>query len=130
LMSPSPTPPSPRVSTLTGVGFVVGVGSALTGTGGPTLLLPLLVWLRVPMLTAVGLAQAIQLPVAALATLGNAAHGDIDWRLSVALAVALSAGVVAGAKVAHALPSATLARAVAVLLIAAGILMAGDLLAG
>jgi len=83
-MSPSPTPPSPRVLTLTGVGFVVGVGSALTGTGGPTLLLPLLVWLRVPMLTAVGLAQAIQL----------------------------------------------LARAVAVLLIAAGILMAGDLLAG
>lgn len=127
MMSPSPTSPSPRVLTLTGVGFIVGVGSALTGTGGPTLLLPLLVWLRVPMLTAVGLAQAIQLPVAALATLGNAAHGDIDWRLSVALAVALSAGVVAGAKVAHALPSATLARAVAVLLIAAGLLFAATL---
>lgn len=126
-ISPAPAP-RPRAVALALTGFVVGVGSALTGTGGPTLLIPLLVWLRVPMLTAVGLSQVIQLPVAALATLGNAAHGAIDWRLSAWLAAALVGGVAAGAKIAHALPAAALTRLVAVLLIAAGLLMAGDLL--
>lgn len=124
----NPPAAAPRTVTLALVGFVVGVGSALTGTGGPTLLIPLLVWLRVPMLLAVGLAQVIQLPVAALATLGNAWHGAIDWRLSVWLAAALVGGVAAGVNIAHALPGAALSRLVAGLLIAAGLLMGGDLL--
>ena len=44
---------------LTIVGAAVGFGSAMTGTGWPRPLVPLLVWLRVPILTTVGLSQAI-----------------------------------------------------------------------
>jgi len=91
------------------------------------LLIPLLVWLRVPMRAAVGLAQVIQLPVAALATLGNAAHGEVDWRLSAWLAAALIGGVAAGGIIAHRLPTATLAKLVAALMIAAGLLFAAAL---
>lgn len=127
----SPPPhesPPPRAATLAAIGFVVGVGSALTGTGGPLLLIPILVWRRLPMLTAVGLAQVIQLPVAALATVGNALHGPVDWALGAWLALALVIGVTAGARLAHALPGAALARLVAVLLVAVGGVMAAGLL--
>jgi len=48
------------------VGAVTGFLSALTGTGGPVVLVPVLLWLEVPVLIAIGLAQAIQLPIAVL----------------------------------------------------------------
>jgi uncharacterized protein len=53
------------------IGAVTGFGSALSGTGGPLILVPILIWLDVPVLTAIGLSQAIQLPIALLATAGN-----------------------------------------------------------
>ena len=68
---------------LAAIGLVTGAGSALSGTGGPLLLVPILVWLNVPVLTAVGLSQVIQLPIAALATAGNLVHGRIDLTPSV-----------------------------------------------
>lgn len=125
--SPPPSS-SPGTPALAAIGFVVGVGSALTGTGGPLLLIPILVWRRLPMLTAVGLAQVIQLPVAALATVGNALHGAVDWALGAWLAAALVSGVAVGARLAHALPGAALQSAVALLLVAVGGVMAAGLL--
>jgi uncharacterized membrane protein YfcA len=115
--------PSLSPSALAAVGAVVGFGSAMTGTGGPLLLVPLLVWLRLPILTTVGLSQAIQLPIAALATTGNVMSSQLDWRLGAVLSVALLCGSVAGARLAHVVSAVFLTRLVAVLMLAVGILI-------
>ena len=105
---------------LVGLGVFVGFGSALTGTGGPLLLVPLLVWMKVPILTTIGLSQVIQLPIAALATSGNVYFGLLDLQLGAVLAVMLLAGSVVGARAAHVLPSGTLTRFVGMLMLAVG----------
>lgn len=105
---------------LVGLGLFVGFGSALTGTGGPLLLVPLLVWMNVPILTTIGLSQVIQLPIAALATAGNVHFGLLDLWLGAVLAVMLLLGSVVGARAAHVLPSGTLTRFVGVLMLAVG----------
>jgi len=105
------------------VGGVTGFGSALSGTGGPLVLIPILVWMKLPLLTAVGLSQVIQLPIAALATVGNFQHGEVDVTASLAIAVLLMLGVVVGARVAHRLPAELLKRIVALVLMAVGVAM-------
>jgi uncharacterized membrane protein YfcA len=105
------------------VGGVTGFGSALSGTGGPLVLIPILVWMKLPLLTAVGLSQVIQLPIAALATVGNFQHGEVDVTASLAIAVLLMLGVVAGARVAHRLSAELLKRIVALVLMAVGVAM-------
>lgn len=102
------------------IGAVTGFASALTGTGGPVVLVPILLWRGLPTLTVIGLSQAIQLPVSALATVGNALVGSLDIRLGALLAVGLAAGTAIGAKIAHALPRAILRRIAAIALIAVG----------
>ena len=105
------------------IGFVVGVCSAITGTGGPLVLVPLLVWLKWPVLTAVGLSQLIQLPISLLATIGNIRFGSVDFQLGIALAVVMVVGVVMGSKLAHKLPAAYLRRVVGVVLGMLGVWM-------
>lgn len=102
------------------IGAVTGYASAITGTGGPLVLVPILMWLKFPVLTAIGLSQAIQLPIALLATVGNFAYGEPDLLLGVLLGVGLTFGTWAGALVAHAVPRATLGRIVAVVLVVVG----------
>ncbi len=46
------------------IGALVGFGSSLTGTGGPVLLVPILIILHYPALKSIGISQAIQLPIA------------------------------------------------------------------
>ena len=58
------------------IGVLTGFGSAITGTGGPLVLVPILLWLKVSTLTAVGLSQIIQIPIALLATGGNLTFGS------------------------------------------------------
>jgi len=108
---------------LVGIGAIVGVGSALSGTGGPLVLVPILVWLKVPVLTAVGLSQAIQLPIAALATAGNFIYGSVNITVGITLALALMAGAAIGARIAHAVSSSTLRNIVAWVLVVVGILI-------
>jgi len=105
---------------LVGCGAATGVASAVTGTGGPLVLVPILLWLDVPVLTAVGSAQAIQLPIAAAATLANVLDGALDVTLSLAIALGIALGTAAGAKAAHALPAAPLRKLVAALLVVVG----------
>jgi hypothetical protein len=62
----------------------------------------------------------IQVPIAALATAGNIAVGDLDIRLGALLAVALVAGAVLGARAAHVVSSAFLTRLVGILMLAVG----------
>jgi uncharacterized protein len=111
------------VPMLLAIGIGVGIGSAVTGTGGPVLLVPLLMWLRVPVLAAVGLSQAIQIPIAGLATAGNVIAGHLDPRLAILLSIGLTLGSAVGARIAHALPSLFLTRLVAIVLLLVGALL-------
>lgn len=106
---------------MAGLGFVVGIGSALSGTGGPVMLLPLLMLLRVPLRPAIAAAQGVQLPVALAASAVHAAAGRIDWGLATAVAAALLAGWWLGDRLARRVPTAGLRRGVAVCLIATGL---------
>lgn len=110
------------------VGAITGFGSALSGTGGPLLLIPILVWMKVPLLTAVGLGQVIQLPIAALASVGNFQLGEVDIEAGFAIAVLLVLGVVVGARLAHRFPARALKAIVAGVLITVGVAMASRML--
>lgn len=113
---------------LIAIGAVTGFGSALTGTGGPLVLVPLLVWLKVPVLTAIGLSQAIQLPIAALATVSNSIYASVDMVIGGVIALALMIGAAIGARLAHTLSQATLRTVVAWVLVAVGLFIIGRIL--
>ena len=109
---------------LASIGAVTGLLSAITGTGGPLVLIPILAAIRLPLLMAVGLAQAVQAPIAVLATAGNIGQGLAEYRLAACLAVGLTGGSWAGAKLAHRLPGAVLKRIIALILIGTGLMVA------
>jgi len=110
---------------LIAIGAVTGIGSALSGTGGPLVLVPLLVFLRLPALAAVGLSQVIQVPIAASATLGNTLYGTVDVAIGLVIAAGLMIGVAGGAKLAHFVSQAILQRVVAGVLVAVGLFIIG-----
>jgi uncharacterized membrane protein YfcA len=110
----------PAVPTLAAVGGVTGFVSALTGTGGPLVLVPILLALDVPVLASIGLAQAIQLPIAVAATGGYWLSDLLDLRLGLTLAAGIAVGTWLGAKAAHALPTDMLRKIVAALLVLVG----------
>ena len=114
-----------NLGVLVAVGLVVGFGSALSGTGGPLILLPILMWLRVPMLTALGAAHLAQVTVATFATVGNLAFGELDVQIALAMGILLAAGVALGAMVAHRVPAEKLRNAVAIALVVTGVLLFG-----
>ncbi|GEP06163.1 UPF0721 transmembrane protein [Methylobacterium oxalidis] len=106
-----------------GIGVAIGIVSAMTGTGGPVVLVPLLMWLGFPVLAAVGLGQAIQLPVAGLATAGSYLVGSLDAHMGAQLAIGLVVGSVAGAKLAHGVTEKTLHATAALILVATGVMV-------
>eukprot|EP01006_Ploeotia_vitrea_P058559 TRINITY_DN69694_c0_g1_i1.p1 TRINITY_DN69694_c0_g1~~TRINITY_DN69694_c0_g1_i1.p1 ORF type:complete len:324 (-),score=39.73 TRINITY_DN69694_c0_g1_i1:91-1041(-) len=109
-----------------GVGTVVGVGSALTGTSGPVILLPILISSKWPILHALGIAQLIQIPISISATIGNVVFNSNfhpSWVLGGVLAVALVVFVPVGALIAHAMPQKLLQMVVVVVLLIASIFM-------
>src|SRR5215210_2842787 len=112
------------VPTLLAVGAFVGFGSALTGTGGAVLLVPILLLLRAPVLAAVGAAQAVSLPVVAFSTAGYVLYGSVDFVFGTTVGLVAAVGVVVGARIAHAARAAALRRVVATALLCAGILIA------
>lgn len=105
------------------VGAAVGAGSALTGTSGPVLLVPLLIGLGTPVLASVGLSQAIQIPIAVMASLGNLWSGSLNWRLAGVLSLGLALGAPIGVPLAHKLPAHFLTRIVAIALVIIGALL-------
>ncbi len=116
----------PSNKLLIAVGAVTGFLSSVSGTGGPLVLVPTLISLSVPVLTSVGLSQAIQLPVAVAATFGNVLYGRLDLILGGVLAASLTIGSWYGAKLAHVVPRATLRRIVSVVLVGVGIFILGN----
>lgn len=108
-------------ATLLAVGTATGFLSALTGTGGPMVLLPILLMLRIDAIRAVGVAQFIPIPIGVLATLGNLVFAKIDLWLVGALAISLIVGSIFGAVIARNFSVTLLRLLVAILLILAGI---------
>jgi uncharacterized membrane protein YfcA len=76
------------------------------------------------LVTAIGLSQAIQLPISSFATIGNALSSLIDWKLVIFLAVGIAFGSIIGTKAAERLPVYYIKTLVAVLLLGSGIYMA------
>lgn len=113
-------PPPVRRPQLVATGAITGFASALTGTGGPLVLIPLLVAMKVPTLAAIGLGQAVQLPVAGFATAGSVIADAFPLALGVPIGAGIAVGTFAGAQAAHALPIAWLRRVVSALLVVVG----------
>ena len=112
---------------LLALGLFTGFGSALTGTGGPVLLVPILMFLKMPVLLSIAAGQVAQLPVAAFASLGNFLFGEIDFVLGTILGLIQSMGVVLGARIAHAVNPGQLRHVVAIALIGVAVLIIGRL---
>ncbi|MBV7331346.1 sulfite exporter TauE/SafE family protein [Chloroflexi bacterium TSY] len=110
---------------LIAVGAVVGFGSALIGAGGAVFLLPILLFLNVPALIAIGICQVVQLPVALFSSLGFVLYGEVNFVMGTGLGILQALGVVIGARIAHHLPTDRLRQVAAVALICVAILMFG-----
>ena len=110
-------------ATLLGLGGGTGFVSALTGAGGAFVLLPALLLLDTPVLAAIGLGQAIALPIAGLASLANIVAGIMDIGLAAGLAATLTLGIAIGTPIAHALPQLLLRRLLGSVVVLAGLAM-------
>jgi uncharacterized membrane protein YfcA len=110
------------------VGAVTGFLSSISGTGGPLVLVPIIISMTVPVLVAVGLSQVIQLPVAIVATFGNLLYGQFNLELGAVLAVSLTVGSWYGARLAHVVPRTTLRWIVSVVLVTVGALILGNVI--
>ena len=104
------------------IALLVGCLSAWSGTGGPVLLLPILMLARVPTLSALAMAQAVQLPIALAAATVNLAGGRLDVGLGVLVGVLLLAGWWAGWKLANHMSVRLARRLIGLALIGVGIL--------
>jgi uncharacterized membrane protein YfcA len=95
----------------------------MTGAGGAFVMLPILLLLDVALLPAIGMGQAIALPIAGVASVANIAAGVIDLGIASGLAVALTLGIAIGTPIAHALPQLLLRRLLGSTVVLAGIAM-------
>lgn len=133
---PSATRGLPGTPGMLAVGTAIGVVCGLVSAGGAFLTVPFMLFCGVPVLTAIGTAAAIGIPVALVGSAGFIASG---WRidglpeatLGFVLLPALAALVVGsivtaplGARLAHRLPVAVLKRIFALLLFALATRMA------
>lgn len=106
------------------LGFASGFASAMTGTGGPAVLVPAMLWRGLPVLAAVSIGQIAQLPIAAAATAGNVASGYFNPWAALLVGAALAPGVLVGRWLGLRLPVAVITNAVAVIMVLAGVAMA------
>lgn len=105
---------------MAGIGILVGFGSGLTGTGGPVILIPLMMLWRQPFALTIAAAQAIQLPIALSATAGHASAGTQDILLACTLGGILLVGSLLGQRAARGVNTRALQIFVCVLLLLTG----------
>jgi uncharacterized membrane protein YfcA len=122
---PPPANPRPALalgpSVLAMTGLAVGLGSGFTGTGGPVILIPLLILARQPMATTVAAAQIIQLPIALCASAAHAAAGSLDLPLACLIGAVLLGGSLAGQWLGRRLNTRRLQTAVSLMLLGTGL---------
>lgn len=112
--------PPPGRASLAALGAVTGVGSALSGTGGAVVLLPLLLLRGSAVRPAIAYAQSVQVPIALFATAVYLGAGLLQLPLAAAAALGLVPGTALGARIARRLPYDRLRRSVAVVLVGVG----------
>lgn len=105
-----------------------GIVSAVTGTGGPVALWPILRLAGQPLAACWIAALAIQLPVALGASAGNIGAGRLDFELAAIIAVLMTAGFVAGRRVANRAGVERLGQATSVMLILVALWMFATIL--
>lgn len=111
---------------LLGLGAVCGLGSGITGAGGPLFSVPLMLVLGFAPLTAIGTGQVLQIASAGAGSIGNVQYGSINFQYALWLALAQLIGVYVGFRLAHRLNAAVLRMMAGVLcVLAAGFLVAG-----
>ncbi|MGB8533758.1 MAG: sulfite exporter TauE/SafE family protein, partial [Pseudolabrys sp.] len=103
-----------------GGGAVTGFLSVISGTGGPLICLPLLLWKGMEVRRALLLAQAAQLPVAATATLVNGCSASLDFAAAGIVGVSIVAGMLAGIGVSRKIDTGILRTCIAWSLVVAG----------
>jgi uncharacterized membrane protein YfcA len=130
---PDPARELPGLTGLSLVGGGIGGVSALVAIGGGTMTVPFLVWCNVRLQTAIGTSAAVGLPIALAGSAGFVATGwgrtELPpWSLGyvylpAALAIVVTSFPMArvGARLSHRLPSATLRRIFAAVLIVIGV---------
>jgi uncharacterized membrane protein YfcA len=107
----------PRGWVVAVIGVAVGLVSGILGLGGPMLSVPLLLALGVGVLEALAAAQVQSIVIASVGTLGYALHGSVDWALVLLIGLPELVGVIAGWRIARALPTATLRATLVVVLL-------------
>ena len=119
-----------RLSALTLVvcGLLTGIGSGLTGVGGPALLVPLLLLVGAPPAVAVAISQPNAIFSAASGAVGHVIFGHVDFRLAGYLAVFCSVGVVAGALIYRRVSAERLRTIIGVAVLGLAIWLIGKLL--
>jgi uncharacterized membrane protein YfcA len=110
-------------SAAAGGGLVTGFASALTGTSGPMVAMPMLAWAGLSLRDRVALAQVAQIPIALGATLAFASLGEVPWLLAAGSSAALCVGLLGGALLARRVQARGLRRLAAVLMWCAAIFM-------
>ncbi|MCK8817936.1 sulfite exporter TauE/SafE family protein [Natroniella sulfidigena] len=83
------------------LGVSVGITSGLLGVGGPVLLVPILVLLGWPMLTAVGVSQVVSVFAAVSGTTNYLLADNVKIRLAILLLTGELIGVLNGGYLAH-----------------------------
>lgn len=110
--------PMPGTAMLVALGFAVGLGSALSGTGGPVLLLPLLLLGRTATAPALAAALAIQLPIALAASAAHWLGGHLPLALGLKTGALVTVGVLAGRSLARRMPARALRASASLCLLA------------
>ncbi|GAC1541606.1 MAG: sulfite exporter TauE/SafE family protein [Vulcanimicrobiaceae bacterium] len=113
---------------LVACGAVVGIGSGLTGVGGPAILVPLLLLLKFPSSVAIGISQPNAIAASASGAFGHLLFGRIDFPLAAFLSVAAGAGVAIGAGIHRRVSGESLRKIVAAACIVLGLWLGGQLL--
>jgi uncharacterized protein len=99
-------------------GVVAGMASALTGTSGPLVAMPLLAFAGMPIRERIRVGQVAQLPIAVTAASVFIGAGDIAWTIAATSAVALAAGVLVGMRLTPVVSAVILTRTSALLMLA------------
>jgi uncharacterized protein len=110
------------------MGLLTGLLSVISGSGGPLVCLPMLLWSGMEVRRALILAQVAQLPVAVTATLANGFAGSLDLVTAGWLSVAIVVGMLVGLDASRRIDASLLRKGVAWCLVIVGLaLCLGDL---
>lgn len=113
----------PRVPVQVLLGALVGLGSALSGTGGPVMLLPLLMLRHCDLIRSVQLGLVMQVPIALAATATHGLAGRLDLGTGMVVAGVLMVSAEAGRRLSRHWSPRVLQTVTAVLLLGTALWM-------